>query len=253
MSQVTKKDFAEWACSLSGCDGGNPQADIWLCGIEWGYDSRDASIDNYYKNELPQQIAKGADTQKNDKYDWDASLKYTYGWNFAKLYAAIYGGKVENYKTIQNDFNLTGQELFRLNLYPIAFNETNDELWHTYDLIRWTGIKEKSLYRTWCFLHRFPFFAEMVRIHNPKCIICTGTGSLTDFLACFAGFRGLASDINVGNIGNGKRKYYWAKLNNGTVIVIIPFLSRYHGLNSNDLLQEMGEIIGRLIGTVKPE
>jgi len=29
------KNFQDWACSLSGCDGGNLEADIWwLCGIE---------------------------------------------------------------------------------------------------------------------------------------------------------------------------------------------------------------------------
>ncbi len=31
-----KKEFIQWATSLSGCDGGNPEADIWLSGIEWG-------------------------------------------------------------------------------------------------------------------------------------------------------------------------------------------------------------------------
>ena len=29
-------NFKKWACSLSGCDGGNLMADTWLCGIEWG-------------------------------------------------------------------------------------------------------------------------------------------------------------------------------------------------------------------------
>jgi len=38
MSNITVEDerFYEWATSLSGCDGGNTEADIWLCGIEWG-------------------------------------------------------------------------------------------------------------------------------------------------------------------------------------------------------------------------
>ncbi len=30
------ENFKDWACSLSGCDGGNLKADTWLCGIEWG-------------------------------------------------------------------------------------------------------------------------------------------------------------------------------------------------------------------------
>ncbi|MEC4686653.1 MAG: hypothetical protein VST71_13100 [Nitrospirota bacterium] len=44
-----------WACSLSGCDGGNINSDIWLCGIEWG----GGSDGNYYEKDLPQEINKG--------------------------------------------------------------------------------------------------------------------------------------------------------------------------------------------------
>jgi hypothetical protein len=28
------KKFQDWACSFSGCDGGNLEAGVWLCGIE---------------------------------------------------------------------------------------------------------------------------------------------------------------------------------------------------------------------------
>lgn len=248
MALTQKQKFVEWACSLSGCDGGNPKADIWLSGIEWGYDSRDISADKYYKEELPQEIAKGEYTPK-DIYDWKFSLTYTYGRNLAKLYTAIQGGKVEDYTSVTN---LAGQELFKLNLYPIAFNSTNDELWREYKLHELTGFVEKELYKTWCFLHRFPFIAKMVNLHNPKCVICTGTSYLTDFFVCFAGNSGVSPEINVVVVNNGTekpRKYYWSRLNNGTVLVVIPFFSGAYGLNSNYLLQEFGEQIGKLIPT----
>ena len=30
------KDFERWALGFSGCDGGNPNGSVWLCGIEFG-------------------------------------------------------------------------------------------------------------------------------------------------------------------------------------------------------------------------
>ena len=35
-SHDVSPQFRAWACSLSGCDGGNPNAPLYLCGIEWG-------------------------------------------------------------------------------------------------------------------------------------------------------------------------------------------------------------------------
>jgi len=42
------RNIKEWACSLSGCDGGNIEGDIWLCGIEWG----GASGSDYYEKQV---------------------------------------------------------------------------------------------------------------------------------------------------------------------------------------------------------
>lgn len=38
-SMTVNETFAKWAKSYSGCDGGNPERSIWLCGIEWGLSS----------------------------------------------------------------------------------------------------------------------------------------------------------------------------------------------------------------------
>jgi hypothetical protein len=54
-----KTNFIQWACSLSGCDGGNPKADIWISGIEWGYNKNDKTQEEYYKVDLAQEIANG--------------------------------------------------------------------------------------------------------------------------------------------------------------------------------------------------
>jgi len=246
MIQAANKDFASWACSLAGCDGGNPNADIWLCGIEWGFDTRKASAADYYQKELPAEIAAGR-VIPSESYKWDDSLTYTYGRNVAKIFTSIKGGRVEEYQTVTK---LKGQELFKLNLYPIAFTSTDDRLWKEYGLDDLTGFKEKHLYQTWCFLNRFPAIAKMVSQYRPGCIICTGISYLTDFFVCFAGGNGMPNLVDVVEVVDpvGKsRKFYWALLETGTVLVVIPFFSGSFGLNSNYFLQEIGSRIGKLI------
>jgi hypothetical protein len=250
MHTQPNEDFAEWACSLSGCDGGNPHAETWLCGIEWGgtYGSEEADMD-YYQQELREEIAAGP-YQPAKRYDWAEHCKYRYGISVAKLYAAYRGLDVESYYEHIKSFSDT--ELFRLNLYPVSFRNTDYGLWHRYELDKVTGFDDKELYRIWCFLYRFPAFAERVKEFRPKLIIGTGVSYVTDFFACFAGNNGIASQIKVGDLrpqsesNKTPRRYYWCQLATGTTLAIIPFFSGSYGLNSNHLLQQMGNILGQI-------
>lgn len=175
-------NFKDWACSLSGCDGGNINAGTWLCGIEWGGGSDD---DAYYK-ELPNQIKNGALTPEQGFYDWKDSVTYPYGRSFAKLYSAIDGERVEDYfELLSNKWD--GSEIFKLNLYPIAFDSTDADLWQKYRMNEITGFDEKHLFQTWCFTNRFPYFSQLRKEKCPKLIICTGVSYLRDFFICFGG------------------------------------------------------------------
>jgi len=236
-------NFIKWACSLSGCDGGSPDAKIWASGIEWGFRG-DPS--NYYSQELPAEIQKGTYELQSKQYPWEDSFTYPYGQSLAKLYYAIKGGNVGDYKKIADEKNQ--HELFKTNLYPIAFNSTDPKLWHDYELNKLTGFDEKYLFKTWCFLHRFPAISQMVKDKSPKLIIGTGVSYLTDFFACYGGSTNIDTPINIGELNKTKkRQYYWAELSNGTTLVVIPFFSSQFGLNSGDLLQEMGEKIRKLV------
>lgn len=239
------ENFIKWACSLSGCDGGSPDAKIWISGIEWGFIG-DPS--NYYKNELPAEIAKGEYKPDLQEYPWKHSFTYPYGKSLAKLYCAIKGYDVKNYQEIAHKKN---NELFKTNLYPIAFNSIDPSLWKYYKIDELTGFAEKNLFKTWCFLHRFPAIAKLAREKSPKLIIGTGVSYLTDFFACYAGNTNINTTINIGKLTRTKdRSYYWAKLSNGTILVVIPFFSSQFGLNSDYLLQEMGEKIKELVFAV---
>jgi len=239
------KKLKEWVCSFSGCDGGNVDADIWLCGIEWG----SASNGDYYEKWLPEELVKGNVELSLTKFDWRESLGYPYGRSFAKLYTSIKGGKVENYKKVSD---LEGSELFKLNLYPIAFDSTSHELWHKNKMTELIGFENKYLFNVWCFFNRFPFFSKLRKKHNPKLIIGTGVDYLRDFLMFFAGNENInklcSGSITPESAANKTdRIYYWVRLDSDTLLVVIPFFSGRYGLNSNYLLQEMGERISQLL------
>ena len=251
--------FKEWACSYSGCDGGDFKSKIWLCGIEWGFSKdRDKTEEQYqavladfYSRELPEEISRGAYTPKDSQYNVAEAWKYQYGQKVAKLYAAIKGQEVSQAWDFAQRCN--GTEIFRLNLYPIAFPNEWDGLWDEHKLKDVTGVESKQIYRTWCFLHRLPWIAEQVKQHKPKLIIGTGVRYLTDFIICFGGL-GMAEHIHQETItapsestGTTSRNMYWAKVGEMTTLVVTPFLGSVHGLNSDALLQAFGKRISEIV------
>ena len=238
-------NIREWACSFSGCDGGNINAEIWLCGIEWA----SGSEGNYYEKDLPNEIKLGAVEPNLKTYDWEYSLTHPYGRNFAKLYKSIKGEEVEKYEDV---VNLTGNEIFKANLYPIAFDSTDHALWHKYNLDKITGFESKHLFNTWCFFNRFIFFSEHRKQYKPKLIIGTGIDYLRDFIMCFGGNESIEKlKFNTITPNSEKNKYdrtyYWLNLDDDTLLVVIPFFGGRYGLNSNNLLQEMGNRIKKLL------
>ncbi|SDB43376.1 hypothetical protein SAMN05660653_02097 [Desulfonatronum thiosulfatophilum] len=245
---VQREKFKDWSCSLSGCDGGDPEkAKIWFCGIEWGYSKKDATEFEkieYYTEKLPQEINEGTYRPENN-YPWKESLRYSYGRNIAKLYSVIETGDINNYiKTIDG---LNGSEIFKLNLYPIPFNNTSEELWIKYKLNETTGFENKNIYKTWCYMNRFPNIAKLTDEYKPKIVIGTGLSYFNDFFVCFSGYEKYNMMINYGILKSkdSERKvcYYWSKINTNTTLFVIPFFSSQYGLNSDYLIEEMGKNI----------
>ena len=198
---------------------------------------------------LPLQLANGAIEDSPDSYDWKDSIKNPYGRSFAKLYTAIQGREVETYREVGK---LAGDEIFKTNLYPIAFNSTDSKLWHKHGLDEITGFESKHLFNTWCFFNRFPSFVKLRKANRPKLIICTGKDYLRDFLMFFGGINSSekvksASITPKSEANRYDRTYYWLRLDSDTLLVVIPLFSGSYGLNSNYLLQEIGCRIAGLL------
>lgn len=243
---MVPETFRNWACSLSGCDGGNPSARIWISGIEWGGGSSEDGT--YYQDKLPAEIQKGAYPGRAIHYDWKEHLTYRYGISFAKLFSALNGVEPARYKEYVS--SLGRDEVFKLNLYPIAFDSTDGSLWKQNRLEELTGFAEKHLFQTWCFYNRFPVFSQLVRSHKPKIVIGTGVTYLPEYFACFGGdqdssARIVSADVVHERVGKKAitRRIYWAPINNDTTLFVIPFFSGQHGLNSDYLLGEVGKKI----------
>lgn len=255
--------FKEWACSLSGCDGGNPQSPIWLCGIEWGYAKNRGETDEeygkkvaeYYSDELPDEISRGKYSPKK-KFVWSEHLAYPFGISAAKLFMALNGYSVKDYSELASKYK--DLNLFKLNLYPIAFRYTGYDLWEKYSISKYTGLDSKDVYRAWCFINRFPAISEEVRKYSPKIIIGVGISYLVDFFTCFAapyGTENIYTRIIQAKSANdsASRTYYWSRINEGkTILAVVPFFSSRYGLNSNELLQQVGNEIFELRKSIDP-
>ena len=254
------ENFNNWAKSFSGCDGGNIEASIWVSGIEWGFGKErnenekeyEEKLKKYYETDLVAEIHKGS-VSVPKIYNFKESLKYKFGEVLAKLLFAIMGKNVSGFREIAN---FSGQEIFKLNLYPIAFPKSDEslhnEIWKKYKLNSFTGIKNDRNYKFWCFYNRFPFLLEQLILSKKgtksKLIICTGTDSIHNYCSTFI-LDKYNLDINeevikvqTVNGNDNSKKMFWI-MDNNNLIVIVPFFSGRNGLNSDILIEKFGKRI----------
>lgn len=247
-------NFANWANSLTGCDGGDIiNSDIWVCGIEWGWGKDksqtqtdyEARLRKYYSEELSKEMEEIGE-HKNDEYDILGETGYQFGQKFSKLYAVIRGHELADHLEVARRSLRT--EIYKMNLYPIAFPDTKQDYWSKYGLSNVTGIETRELYLAWCRVHRFPCFANSVKNYRPKLIIGTGTSYTADFILAFGGELGLTNlereTVMPDSSRNGRaREIYFASIGETTTLVVTPFFGGYYGLNSDHLIREVGKKI----------
>lgn len=243
------KAFEKWATGFSGCDGGNLDGDYWFCGIEWS--------GNYTEEELVDDFAKDYSMPGNwgkSEQEFNQILAAQYNRKILKLYSSIIGRDVEKYRHLLNEdempFSKTSKTL-KLNLYPLAFNQDQDEGWRTQHwLYERTGLASKSLYRAWCQAHRFPIFRSAVEKHRPKVIVGTSRSYRDEYAMAFAGeghtFIEATRQLRENEEVILDRKINWTMLDEGrTLLVVTPFLGGRWGLTSDEQLRQTGELIAK--------
>lgn len=247
-----------WATEgLAGCDGGDIEnAKVWLCGIEPGYKKDDlneseSKRQKYYSEDILEEI-KESKKYSGEIYNFESLNKHPFNRQFAKLYSEIRGIGIENYLVNLPFFNK--QDVFKLNLFPIAFRRDHNSQWKHYNLQHtFTMFENKENYRNWCREVRFPYFKKLIKMHNPDIIICTGLSYLNDFIKSFGDDDLRIEDLSEyslvdSSLSNSKvRKVYQYRLSNGTQFFVLPFFMGRYGLNSHNLLKQVGEIMHKKI------
>ena len=236
-----KTEFKEWAEGFSGCDGGNLKGPIWFCGIEYGGDESEGSL-KFEKLEEPPEITEAYRLE---------FVKYQYNQKVLKIYAAMLNRELKDYRDlcIKEGAFAKDSELFKLNLYPIAFHNDSDSLWEKW-LCEKTGFPTKPIYRAWCQINRFKFFYDLVQKYSPKIIIGTGRAYKNDFLIAFGGIDNVfenSGNIKAENIDDSRLSFEYAIVNNGkTILVISPFLGGRYGLSSDVQIESFGRKISEI-------
>lgn len=253
-------NFYKWGTSFAGCDGGDlEKADTWLCGLEWG--TSGTNLEKYYakiKEEITTGFVDPSLTTK--KYDFKEHNTYSFGRSFSKLYSVINNKTISNYRTFTE--SLSGEQIFKLNLYPVAFNNFSNDLWNVNNMSSILGnFETKDTYKLWCKLNRFPVFKKVLNNkskHGLKRVICIGLSNLDDFIDAFYISSDERNDliesvtIKNENITQKDRRIFKSRMSNGVYFYVLPFPTSAMGLNSDFLLRKVGEEIRQFEDTERP-
>lgn len=253
MSDTSKKQrFVDWVCSFSGCDGGEPNSDIWICGIEHGTSASDsanrAPIDSLEPEGCP--FRDGLyfnDNAKNHTYN-RLALALINGYKDMGLTSEDYTEQTVNDKQL---FERDGIG-FKMNMMPLAFRGNVSRQWDA-TLSHETGISSLAEYIELCMTKRAAFFRQQIqKSPKVKLIICTALGHRNDFKQFFNVGELQERMLTIQCLATGKtlnwRLYYGNIHNTDVKVFVIPFLGYYRNcLNSYEKADRTAQEIKRLM------
>lgn len=230
--------FNDLEKQLSGMDGGNISAPLWLSGLEWG------GADEKVTSEItrPTHEVHGYCVPYLSS-GWKAENLNFYKWQFDQKIAKILCKAFEfqgGYKNYMKDHycNFDSNE-FKLNLFPLPCKNMNT--WSE-EHIELTKTKIKYHYQTHCSVSRFKLFNDLVKEFEPKVIVCFGQKYLEEYKMAFWSCNDNRIDYTevLESVGV-KNTLKILKANGLPILVIAPFLGR--NLVANVELDKVGEII----------
>ncbi|CAI4173275.1 conserved hypothetical protein [Alteromonas macleodii] len=226
--QLNEK-FKQFACSHYGCDGGNLDSSVWVCGLEWGTEFQDLA-DLEKTMEGPFNVG-----------NWDGQvqerLKYQYNNKIAWLYSYLYDwehGHKE--QAVKHKLMCSDGIGFKMNAFPISFKNRSSVSWNN-DMAKLIGLHSFDVYIEWCISHRGRFFQSLVKKHSPRVIVCTGKGSMMSFFRFF--------DCDLTTVDDGEM-FNVARCNdNNTLVFVVPFFGGASGINSFDKMAALASNISK--------
>lgn len=241
MTEMTvNENFAKWATSYSGCDGGDigspARPAIWFCGIEWG-GGRDAG-------HLAKEITRDVSQPPPGYPHWEHNLAYRFHQQASKLLAAIAGHPVANTRHFLQQAQPFCQNsgYFKLNLFPVAFKDTNHARWQA-DYAAVTGLASKQDYLDWCRQHRLAALRARAAEHRPRLIVCVGKTFVQDFKRAFLDNH----EVFMQRKPIAGLELLYKRNAEGALVVVLPFMINRNGLTRNDSIQQFGDQIAQLM------
>lgn len=248
------QNFKEQALSFIGCDGGNLEAPLWFCGLEWGLKGTGQQIDtNESENpedyQTPTAWRKWQKEDKNKEYfgnvpALDQKIAWFYYMYYQKTDSKGYG--IDNRK--DDYFKLLEQEkighldgpIFKLNMYPVCFSSRQVVAQNIDKLNRFTGLNGFDEYRELVVELRGEYFRKLVDQYNPKLIICLGLLEKDRFIRFFTNQK------KSREFCEEDLKVYYTKMANGATVCVVPFFGGRHGINSFAKMKALTECIKQI-------
>jgi len=224
--------------SFLGCDGGNINAKIWFCGIEFG--GTPEEMNTYYKDYIIPNINDENKIPYRKKYTgkflqspFDRYLTIMYlillkGYNFDKN---VDSNLISN--VLKSELYNKDSESFKLNLFPIAKKN-----------VSWNKKIEEELkvdrneYYSTLFNKRAKFFKKIISRFTPETIICFSTKNYSDlFIKAFLSKKNKIEfqyDIFIDR--NNKEHFIKIIHYKKTKYIIMPFLGMGNLTNHEDVI-----------------
>ena len=219
-------NFAKWAKSYSGFEGGNINADIFICGVEWGTNRSDV---HFSKTDLEP-------VKDFPSYNPARAMTGPYNHYVSKILNHLGGADKNMYEP--------SSKTAKLNLYPIPFKKDEDGLWNI-DMFEATGFVLKEQYRVWCQYERFPMLRKIVEGSKAKSkiVLCGGPKSYhDDFIMAFGSMDDLfAGNDHTATFGNNKTCEVYDE--DDYLFIYIPLDGAV--LFSDDDLRSLANVINR--------
>ena len=234
---MVNDEFAQWATGFSGCDGGNLNGGMWICGFEFGGGHTEESL--VFDDAITPCYVGSPFWENREEF-----LNYQYNWKAVKLFAAMANRDTGNYASFFREQSCFDRDsnYFKLNLYPIGFRDTSHKHWADW-LAKKTGFTTKQQYINWCIINRFPVLRRWVLEYSPSLILCTGKTYAKQFQSAF----GLGDEVVFTEEVAGKEIKYFSTNDGKTMVAIIYFLGTQYGLKSDDELSQTGNRLAELL------
>lgn len=235
---MVNKEIKDWIASLSGFQGGNPNAEIWVCGLEFQKSHIPTqALGKLWTVENPPFVEDDATYLKNHKERFNESIR-----EFVETFY-----EKENLKLPTNIFAKDGR-VFKLNLYPLP--QSGSEEVYDEKIYIDSGLRTKSELRALCLEkgQRFDNFKELIQANKAtlKVIVCCSRDAVDTSLLAFAESSEfyerkkqlIESQQSLENqIGKNKKYYEYCLLNSGVLLMVIPFLAGQASSLNGDLKQ----------------